>query len=121
MRRVFVEARGFTAQLKALLDDESYRALQNELIVDPDKGDVMPGCGGLRKLRCAESRRGKGRRGGVRAIYLHLPEAERIDMIAIYSKGDQEDLTEDEKKILRALAMRARAEARKRGRRREES
>jgi hypothetical protein len=82
-------------------------------MTDPDRGEVMPGCGGLRKARFAEQRRGKGKRGGVRVIYLHIPEADRIDMLTIYSKGEKEDLSEDEKKTLRALAAHAREEARR--------
>jgi hypothetical protein len=103
------------------LDDETYRALQNELMAAPEKGDVIPGCGGLRKVRVADPRRGKGKRGGARVIYLNIPEAERIDMLAIYSKDERDDLDEDQRKVLRALAEQARKEAiasfRRKGRR----
>ena len=110
--RTFVESRVFTARLRDYLDDDAYLELQNELLVAPDKGDVMPGCGGLRKLRFAAPKRGKGKRGGVRVIYLHIPEAERIDLLAIYGKDEKDDLTQGEKKILRVLAEQARTEAR---------
>jgi len=87
----------------------------------PEKGDVIPGCGGLRKVRVADPRRGKGKRGGARVIYLNIPEAERIDMLAIYSKDERDDLDEDQRKVLRALAEQARKEAiasfRRKGRR----
>ena len=46
-------------------------------------------------------------------IYLHIPEADRIDLMTIYSKGEKEDLSNDEKKVLRRLADEARAEARR--------
>jgi len=117
--RSFVESRVFTARLRDYLDDETYSALQQELLAAPDKGAVIPGCGGLRKLRFADPKRGKGKRGGVRVIYLHIPEAERIDLLAIYGKDEKDDLTKDEKKILRQLAREAFLEAKRRVRRRE--
>ena len=114
--RTFVESRVFTARVGEYLDDDAHLQLQLELLASPDKGDVMPGCGGLRKLRFAAPKRGKGKRGGVRVIYLHIPEAERIDLLAIYGKDEKDDLTSDEKRILRSLANEAREEARRRAR-----
>jgi hypothetical protein len=55
--------------------------------------------------------RGKGKRGGARVVYLDIPEAGRIDLIAIYGKDEQDDLTAQQKKILAALARNAKAEA----------
>lgn len=51
------------------MDDEAYRLLQLELMDNPTAGAVIEGKGGLRKLRQADSRRGKGKRGGLRVIY----------------------------------------------------
>ena len=111
MKKAFVETRVFTAQAKQRLNDGDYRQLQNELMANPEKGTPMPGCGGLRKLRVADPSRGKGKRGGVRVIYLNIPEAHRIDLIAIYGKDEKDDLSHDEKRVLRRLAEEARAEA----------
>lgn len=108
---MFVEARLFTQRVRELLDDERYRALQNELVVNPEKGVIMKGCGGLRKVRIAEPGRGKGTRGGCRVIYLHISEANRIDLLAIYSKDEQEDLSMEQRKRLKVLAELAREEA----------
>jgi len=108
---LFVEAALFTKRVRELLDEETYRAFQNALVNDATRGAVIPGCGGLRKARVEERQRGKGKRGGCRVIYLHIPEAKRIDLLAIYSKSDQDDFTEEQKKVLRALAHRARREA----------
>ena len=74
------------------------------MMEDPEAGDVMPGCGGLRKLRVGDRKRGKGKRGGARIIYLHIPSAQRFYMIDIYGKDDKDDLTTDEKRTVRALA-----------------
>ncbi len=65
----FIEAPAFTRYVAQYLDDDEYRRLQNRLAGNPAIGDVMPGTGGFRKLRWADSKRGKGRRGGLRVIY----------------------------------------------------
>jgi hypothetical protein len=111
MMRTFVESRGFTGCLGEFLGDEGYRRFQRELASNPDKGDVMPGCGGLRKVRVGDESRGKGKRGGARVVYLDIPGAGRIDLIAIYGKDEQDDLTPQQKKVLAALAKKAKAEA----------
>ena len=111
IKAIFVETRVFTKSVKELLDDETYRMLQNELIRNPTKGEVIPGCGGLRKVRVSDPVREKGKRGGLRAIYLNVPEADRIVLVALYGKDKKDDLAENEKKMLRALAARLKQEA----------
>jgi hypothetical protein len=64
----------------------------------------MPGCGGLRKMRFADPRRRKGERGGVRVIYLHVPQADWIFLLDLYGKDEKDDLSAAEKKVLRQLA-----------------
>jgi putative transcriptional regulator len=102
--KTFVETTDFSKWQSRFLSAEAYAELQKYLIANPQMGDVMPGCGGLRKLRIADAKRHKGKRGGARVIYLHIPEAAQFLMIDIYSKGDKDDLTPAEKKDLRELA-----------------
>lgn len=64
----FLEAPAFTRYLSEYLDDEGYRRFQRELARKPEAGDLIPGTGGFRKIRWADIRRGKGRRGGLRVI-----------------------------------------------------
>lgn len=71
-------------------------------MVKPTAGDVMPGTGGFRKMRWANSRRGKGKRGGLRVIYYFLSLDHQIWMFAIYSKDEMSDLSPAEKKGLKA-------------------
>ncbi len=108
---LFVETEAFTERVRELLDEDTYRAFQSVLVQNPEKGAVMAGCGGLRKVRVEEPRRGKGKRGGCRVIYLHIPEAARIDLLAIYNKDMQDDLTKEQQKAMKALAESARREA----------
>ena len=80
--------------------DEAYSALQQALLADPDVGSVMPGCGGLREMRRPDPRRGKGKRGGLRIIYLHVPEAQVVLFLKVYDKDEAEDLTLEQRRAL---------------------
>jgi putative component of toxin-antitoxin plasmid stabilization module len=61
-------------------------ALEAALVANPNAGDVIPGLGGIRKIRFAMG--GKGRRGGGRAIYFLLMADETILMLTAYSKSE---------------------------------
>ena len=80
----FIEAPLFTQLLHDFLTDDEYRGLQEHLLREPEAGDVMPGTGGLRKLRWADTRRGKGKRGGLRVIYYYFPADSQIWLLTIY-------------------------------------
>ena len=62
----------------------------------------MPGTGGFRKLRWADPRRGKGRRGGLRAIYCYFPGEQQIWLMTLYDKDEASDLTPKEKQALKS-------------------
>lgn len=111
MDLTFVETAVFTARWHARLDDEHLRALQNELRANPSKGDPIPGCPALRKLRFGDASRNKGKRGGLRVIYVHTPAAHRIDLITVYGKDEADDLTKDQVRVLCAAAEHLRREA----------
>ena len=96
-----IETPIFTRRLKSILDDEDYRDLQNELITNPKAGRLISGSGGLRKYRWSGS--GRGKRGGSRVIYYWLSEKDTLLMLLIYRKKEQDDLTPDQLKILKAL------------------
>jgi len=74
----FIESPAFTRHLPQYLADDGYKALQNELARNPEAGDLMPGTGGFRKIRWADPRRGKGRRGGLRIIYYYFARDRQI-------------------------------------------
>lgn len=98
---VIVETSIFTRQVEALLSDDEYRQLQMALVLHPELGTVIPGSGGLRKTRWAIE--GRGKRGGVRVIYYWIVIEDKILMLFIYAKNDQEDLTPEQLKILRKI------------------
>ncbi|MCY1412959.1 Toxin HigB-2 [compost metagenome] len=112
MRTVFFETTSFTATVGNYLTDDEYRALQTHMQLYPQAGDVMPRTGGFRKLRWADGRRGKGKRGGLRVIYYWLMNDGQFWMFAIYDKDELENLTAEQEKALKKAIE---AELKKRG------
>ncbi len=98
-RMVIFETAAFTRRIHALLEDESYRELQNALLERPQLGDLISGSGGIRKLRWALP--GRGRRGGVRILYYWITTRDRIFMLTAYPKSARGDLTKRQLALLR--------------------
>jgi len=94
-----IENSVFTRRIKEILSDDEYGQLQRMLVGDPEAGVVIPGGGGLRKLRWAVS--GKGKSGGLRIIYYWYIGEEIIYMLFVYKKSEQKDLTGKQIKILK--------------------
>jgi mRNA-degrading endonuclease RelE of RelBE toxin-antitoxin system len=103
MQATFVELPPFERVRRDYLDDEAYRQLQQELMADPEKGDVIEGTGGLRKLRQPDPRRGKGKRGGLRVIYYWWTGGDQFWMFTVYDKDQADDLTPAQRKVLKQL------------------
>ena len=103
VKAAFVELPAFERHRSDYLDDEGFRALQNQLLADPAAGDVIKGTGGLRKLRHADPRRGKGRRGGLRIIYYWWSEGAQFWLFTLYDKDEMDDLSPEERGELKTL------------------
>jgi hypothetical protein len=104
----FIESPTFTRQIADVMSDAEYGEFQQTLAERPDAGDVIPGLGGLRKVRW--SARGKGTRGGARMIYLLLVKPEVIYLFYVYTKGQMADLNAEQKRRLRAAVDAIKAE-----------
>ena len=98
---VIVETHIFTRQLLSSLSDDEYRLFQNMLLERSDAGKVIPGSGGLRKLRWAAE--GRGKRGGLRVIYYWFTARGTILLLFIYPKNVQDNLTPDQLKQLKKV------------------
>lgn len=98
---IFVETPVFTKLVEDLLPHDSYLDLQHVLLLRPDTGQIIPGSGGLRKVRWGIEQ--KGKRGGLRVIYYWDKPDEIIYMLFIYRKSEREDLTPEQIKALRRL------------------
>ena len=96
---IFIETPTFTKRILYLMDDDEYWELQSHLAQHPELGKVIPGSGGMRKLRWAGS--GRGKRGGLRVIYYWWVASDRISMLFIYRKNEQDDLTPQQVRLLR--------------------
>jgi hypothetical protein len=95
----FIETPTFSRMVMALLTDDEYRALQNELAEDPERGDLIKGGGGIRKIRY--STQGRGKSGGVRVIYYWVRDDHLIYMLVVYLKSKKDTLTDKEVAVLR--------------------
>jgi hypothetical protein len=98
---LFIETPIFTKLVTDLISDDEYRKLQLALVLRPEAGKIIPGSGGIRKIRWKSG--GSGKRGGLRVIYFWDVPEDTIYMLLIYKKSRQEDLTSNQLKTLRNL------------------
>jgi hypothetical protein len=90
------ELAGYKRRADKLLTDAEQDAVIDLVAYDPTRGDVIPGTGGLRKLRVGLS--GGGKRGGARVIYYFYNADVPILLMALYAKNEKADLNERDKK-----------------------
>ncbi|MHB8963863.1 MAG: type II toxin-antitoxin system RelE/ParE family toxin [Saccharofermentanales bacterium] len=102
MQREFVMMPEFDRQweLLGLSNDDLYR-LQREILTKPEKAPVIQGTGGLRKLRFAYA--DKGKRGGLRVLYVDFVLCENIYLVYAYSKSDRDNLSNGQKLNIRKV------------------
>lgn len=105
---VFIHDPGFVDDWKALkLTDEDLRALEVILMADPRKPPVIPGTGGLRKLRFSAASWSGGKSGGARVLFAWFPAHAVIYLVMAYPKSRRDNITAAEKvgiaRILRSI------------------
>lgn len=94
-----IETPIFTKKIIGILSDDEYSDMQWLLAINPEAGPVIPGGGGIRKLRWRAS--GKGKSGGIRVIYYVYARYQKIYLLYPYKKSEQGDLTRKQLKVLR--------------------
>ena len=110
MTRTFIEVPLFTRRWKEIgLNDNDLLRLQIMLLKDPQSGPVMEGTGGIRKVRFPIENRGKS--GSIRVCYTDFEEYEVTYLITAFTKSEQENLTDEEKNVLKKLVKSLRMEA----------
>lgn len=112
MKALFVELPPFQRYRADYLDDQAFSQLQAELMKNPQSGSLIEGTGGLRKVRFADGRRGKGKRGGLRVIYFYWDGKSQFWLFTVYGKDEMDDLAPKEKAALK-LMLKAELESRK--------
>jgi hypothetical protein len=105
-----VETPSFVRQAARIWDDSEREAFVDYIAHSPEAGDVIPGTGGIRKMRWARS--GSGKRGGARVIYFYHHAEKPVYLLMVYAKARQENLTADEKRALRQLSAELKGESR---------
>ena len=115
MTRTFIEVPLFTKRWKEIgLGEEELRDLQIMLLKDPESGPIMEGTGGIRKVRFPLVHRGKS--GSIRVCYTDFAEYEVTYLITAFEKKEQENLTAEEKNVLKKLVKSLKEETTKRRR-----
>lgn len=109
---VFVELPAFERRRAQYLDDEGFRALQDLLMRNPVAGNPIQETGGLRKLRFADVRRGKGKRDGLRVVYYWWEPGPEVWLFTLFDKDEVADLSPEDRRALKAM-VKAELEARR--------
>lgn len=86
----FVETRLFTRLVQEYLSDDEYSRLQQAIITNPEVGSLIPGSGGVRKMRWGVA--GRGKRGGLRIIYFLRTRHGQAWMLTLYAKNVAENI-----------------------------
>ncbi len=86
----FIESAVFERVRDVYLDDDEYAELQQFMMENPEAGRMVPGSGGVRKLRW--KRKGMGKRGGLRVIYFVCYQPNECWMLTLYAKSKQENI-----------------------------
>jgi mRNA-degrading endonuclease RelE of RelBE toxin-antitoxin system len=98
---VIIETPIFTKRILEVLSDDEYRELQQVLAKNPEQGAIIPGGGGLRKIRWKAGERGK--RGGARIIYYWFVSDSTVLMLFVFKKNERSDITKAQLKVLRTI------------------
>ncbi len=105
----FVESKIFYKQVREL-PGNVLANIQAELIQNPERGAIIKGTHGVRKGRLANPSSGRGKSGSYRYLYLYLAHAGRIHLLYLFSKGDQTDLSAQQRAIIGKLSLETKKE-----------
>lgn len=106
------ETQAFLKFAKANLSHVDHVRLKRELALDPTKGQIIQGAGGVRKYRFAAS--GRGKSGGFRIITYYYNESLPVYLLTGYAKSERISLSDDDKKLLRRATSKIKAAAKRR-------
>lgn len=98
-----IEFSGFLAQIGSSISSDERDEFITYIAQNPEAGAIIPGTGGVRKVRWGSKNKGKS--GGIRVIYYFYDEYAPIFLLTAYGKGQKENLTSEQKKQISALAQ----------------
>lgn len=105
----FIESLAFTRRLRELASesaDRVLRAIQDDLLANPYRSQMVRELGGIRKAHATNPERRKGKRGGYRYLYLYLELRSHLHLLFVLDKNEQEDLSPDQRARLLDLVAR---------------
>jgi len=91
----------YLRRAERLLDPGARVEVVDWLAARPRAGDLIPGTGGVRKVRWG--RRGSGKRGGVRVIYYYHSASMPLYLLTVFAKNERADLGQSERADLAKL------------------
>jgi hypothetical protein len=105
----FIESKVFSKQVHEP-GVEVLELIQSDLVQNPQRGAIVKGTHGVRKARVADPASSRGKSGSYRYLYLYLEHAGRIHLLYLFSKGEQANLSSQQKQIIGALSQEIRKE-----------
>ena len=90
-----------SAAKEAGMSEEERIAVVDLIAADPEAGEIMPGCGGARKLRVAKP--GQGKSGGYRVISYFAGDDVPVFLLTVFGKNEKTNLTKAERNVLAGL------------------
>ena len=94
-----IETNTYKTRVSKLLSVEDRDAVIDFIADNPEAGDIMPGTGGVRKLRIALD--GRGKSGGARVIYYYYNQDIPVFLLGLFAKNQKDNLTKSERNKLR--------------------
>ena len=113
MKRIIIQTHKFSDTLDNLIkgnkiSKDDFSDFEKELVANPEEGDLIQGTGGLRKTRLKSTSKGKS--GGFRVCYCDVKDKGKLFLIVLYGKNEKEDLSAEEKQILKRIVERLKGE-----------
>ena len=102
-----VEVEPFSTKARQVWDEDDKLEFIGFVAHHPEAGALIPGTGGVRKLRWG--RRGMGKRGGVRVVYYYHDQTLPLFLLTVYAKSERADLTPSERQAIRKLVQELKA------------
>ncbi len=97
-----VETPSYLAEAERLFSPNERVAIVDLLAADPTCGVVIPGSGGIRKVRFGFGARGKS--GGARIIYLFSGDRLPLFALTVFAKNEKANVSPAERRVLGRLA-----------------
>jgi mRNA-degrading endonuclease RelE of RelBE toxin-antitoxin system len=99
----FFETPVFMRQIEERASMRVLFAIEDDLLKNPERGDIIPGTHGTRKARIGDPDSRRGKRGSYRYIYAYFPGYHHIILLYLFAKNDTADVSAQTKKQLAKL------------------